>query len=101
MCLCAQRFLAEHGEVQMSALGLGARPRAWLSFNLFPCKRSPVACAEHLLMSRAAISTLVTAVEILKSGNWAVETSALSPTLAALQLPCWQDRWTPAIHSFA
>ncbi|KAK9818913.1 hypothetical protein WJX81_006984 [Elliptochloris bilobata] len=43
----AKRFLQEHGEVQMSALGL-------------------------------AISTLVTAVEILKSGNWAVETSIVT-----------------------
>jgi len=34
----------------------------------------------------AAISTLVTAVEILKNGNWAVETSAL---LAGL--PCVKD----------
>jgi len=33
-----------------------------------------------------AISTLVTAVEILKNGNWAVETSAL---LASL--PCVKD----------
>lgn len=54
-------------------------------------------------MPRAAISTLVTAVEILKSGNWAVETSALSPTLAALApLSCLAGRTLGAtINSFA
>ena len=68
MVPCLQRFLQEHGEVQLSALGLGLRHA-----------RRSTRAAHHTDMSAclAAISSMVTVAEILKNNKLANEQSKL------------------------
>ena len=81
-----QRFLQEHGEVQLSALGLGT--------SLLLCSVLCLICPAHQLRMAgtiptalwlAAISSMVTVAEILKSGQWAVERSELLLTPGSCQ----------------
>ena len=58
--------------------------------SLLGCELSCTSACRSILKQSgvpAAISTLVTAVEILKNGNWAVETSALLAGLPSVKDP--------------
>lgn len=74
MIVALQRFLQEHGEVQLSALGLGM---FGLCFDphFVPWFHMCSSACDSLCVLLAAISSMVTVAEILKNSKLAVEQS--------------------------
>lgn len=77
----AKKLLAEHGEIQLSALGQGECIGSPMPYILRLADTPPAIAARHLPLPRAtyhcraAISTLVNVAEILKKDQLAVEKS--------------------------